>query len=104
MTAHCIHGFLSAHCASCRTCPHGLVASHCARCLAATTSAGYRRLAGTARPQPQSVEHQGFEIYWVPAIDGWQYRAPDSVASRESYRSVFLAQKAIDRLGPATTG
>lgn len=101
MTPVCIHGFRAEHCASCRTCPHGLTSSRCGRCRAAETSAARRLAILTSGNQPPSVKHQGFEIFWVPALDGWQYRAPDSAASAESYRSVFLARKAIDRLGSA---
>lgn len=45
-----------------------------------------------------SEEHAGFEIFFVPAVNGWQYRAPDSEPSPLSYRSAFLARKAVDQL------
>ena len=101
MTPVCIHGFSVEQCAACRTCPHGLMSSRCGRCQAAAASASRRRPKVSAGPAPLSQEHQGFEIFWAPAVDGWQYRAADSAASVESYRSVFLARKAIDGLATA---
>jgi hypothetical protein len=50
---------------------------------------------------PPSEEHAGFEIFYVPAVSGWQYRAPDSAPSRLSYRSAFLARKAVEQLRAA---
>jgi hypothetical protein len=44
------------------------------------------------------VAHEGFEIYYAPEVSGWQFRGPESVHSTQSYRSVFLARKAIDEL------
>jgi hypothetical protein len=49
-------------------------------------------------PQP-SETHAGYELYYDPAVSGWQFRSPDAEPSRESYRSAFLARKAIDALG-----
>jgi hypothetical protein len=46
-----------------------------------------------------SSTYNGFEILFQPALNGWQYRSPEATVSRESYRSEFLARKAIDRLG-----
>ena len=43
-------------------------------------------------------KHAGFEIFYVPEVSGWQYRAPDSTTSALSYRSVFLARKAVDEV------
>jgi hypothetical protein len=101
MTPLCIHGFRSEHCASCRTCPHGLVTAGCGRCLAASTSAARRRPAVTLETPP-SEEHAGFEIFYVPAVTGWQFRRPEAASSELSYRSVFLARKAIDALVAGT--
>jgi hypothetical protein len=98
MTSQCIHGFSTEQCAQCRPCPHGLPTSGCGRCQAASTSAARRRWAPNLANQPASEDHQGFEIFWVPDVDGWQFRAKDAAPSAESYRSVFLARKAIDRL------
>jgi hypothetical protein len=55
------------------------------------------------RPAPDAhsaklVAHEGFEIYYAPEVSGWQFRGPESVHSTQSYRSVFLARKAIDQL------
>jgi hypothetical protein len=103
MTSPCIHGFRAEQCASCRTCPHGLTASGCGRCLTAASTAARRRVNLTLPSQPASEDHNGFEIFYAPAVNGWLYRAPDSTASAESYRSVFLARKAIDSLSAAGT-
>ena len=103
MTAPCIHGFRADQCASCRTCPHGLTAGGCGRCLAASSTAARRRLSLAPIEQPAPEDHHGFEIFYAPAVNGWLFRAPDSTASAESYRSVFLARKAIDSLSPAAT-
>jgi hypothetical protein len=97
MTAICIHGFRTEECASCRTCPHGLTSSRCGRCIATAANAGRKRPAVSTVTRP-SVEHGGFEIYYVPAVSGWQYRSPDAGPSPLSYRSAFLARKAVDEL------
>lgn len=93
----CIHGFRTEQCASCRNCPHGLTTARCGRCIAANSSAARRRQTTTDEPHP-SEEHAGFEIFYVPAVKGWQFRRPDAAPSPLSYRSIFLARKAIDRL------
>jgi hypothetical protein len=95
MTSLCIHGFPADHCASCRNCPHGLVTSRCARCRA-TAAARTRRVA--VPDAPPSEEHAGYEIFFDPTVNGWLYRAPDATASSQSYRSAFLARKAVDQL------
>ena len=97
MTALCIHGFDAEQCASCHTCPHGLTASRCGRCAAASTTAA-RRKAKPAVETPPSVKHAGFEIFYVPEVSGWQFRGPDSTTSALSYRSIFLARKAVDEI------
>jgi hypothetical protein len=97
MTASCIHGFDAEQCASCHTCSHGLAAARCGRCAAAATASARRR-PKPAVETPPSVKHAGFEIYYVPEVSGWQYRAPDSTTSALSYRSVFLARKAVDEV------
>ncbi|HEX6139790.1 MAG TPA: hypothetical protein VF013_04905 [Candidatus Limnocylindria bacterium] len=91
----CIHGFIPDQCASCRTCPHGLSAARCGRCQAKPTTKVSER--GSAASQ----EHLGWEIIYVPALSGWQVRQPDTTPSADSYRSVFLARKAIERLQAA---
>jgi hypothetical protein len=92
MTAQCIHGFPLQQCVSCRTCPHDQVTSNCARCRA---EAAVRR-----RTQPavehESQEHEGYEIFYEPAVSGWRFRGADDAASPLSYRSAFLARKAVD--------
>jgi hypothetical protein len=102
MTSICKHGFPTAQCASCRTCPHGLSAAGCGRCLTAAATASRRRVVPAPTGDIASHDHEGYEIYYVPEVNGWQYRGPDAAASTESYRSVFLARKAIDHL-PART-
>ena len=98
MSSSCIHGFPVEQCASCRSCPHGLTASRCGRCLAETSAAARRRLAATPAPHPASEEHNGWEILYVPAVSGWQVRPPQADVIEGSYRSAFLARKAVDEL------
>jgi hypothetical protein len=98
----CIHGFRTEECASCRTCPHGLTASRCGRC-AASARAVSRRPRGVSTQTYPSEQHAGFEIFYVPAVSGWQYRGADAAASLLSYRSAFLARKAVDELAAART-
>ena len=99
MTLPCIHGFREQECAACQTCPHGLATSRCGRC-AATTTAAARRSVPRIEPPP-SEEYSGFEIYYDPDVSGWHFRSPDAVESPLSYRSAFLARKAVDELGDA---
>ena len=91
-TTQCIHGFPIEQCVSCRTCEHGQPITSCARCRAPATT---RRI-----PEPigdlSTHEHDGHEIFFDPAVSGWRYRAPDDAASQLSYRSAFLARKAVD--------
>lgn len=95
MTAQCIHGFPTQQCVACRMCPHDQVTSSCARCRA---ESAVRR-----RTQPDvehaSEEHAGYEIFYEPAVSGWRFRGTDEAASALSYRSAFLARKAVDGLG-----
>ena len=95
MTSPCIHGFLPQHCASCRTCEHGQTASACLRCR---TTVASRKAAAPPEVEP-SHEHGGYEIFFEPEASGWRYRSSDAAPSRESYRSAFLAHKAVDQLG-----
>jgi len=96
MSDSCVHGFPTNHCASCRTCPHGLVASRCGRCAARTTASARRKAAPAAGQQTPDEEREGWEIFYVPALTGWQVRAPQSSVMEGSYRSLFLARKAVD--------
>ena len=98
MTTQCIHGFPSSQCMSCRTCQHGQTATNCSRCRAATTA---RKPVAVAE-QP-SEDHAGFEIYYEPAVSGWRYRSEDASPSTLSYRSAFLARKAVDSLPDGAT-
>ena len=103
MTSPCIHGFRAEECAACRTCPHGLVSSQCGRCIkASSTPAGRKALISAVHSYP-SEQREGFEIFYEPAINGWRYRADESAPSVESYRSVFLARKAVDQLAAQAT-
>jgi hypothetical protein len=94
VTELCIHGFATDQCVSCRTCPHGQMTSACVRCRAALSA---RSASGAAIDHP-SEEHAGFEIFFEPAVSGWRYRGKDAAASELSYRSAFLARKAVDQL------
>jgi hypothetical protein len=96
MPGLCIHGFEAGQCAACRTCPHGLIATRCGQCLAesatissATTSAGAAR-------EPEA--RNGWEIFYAPEVSGWRVRAPEDAALPNSYRSLFLARKAVDQM------
>jgi hypothetical protein len=104
MTAPCIHGFRTDECNACRSCPHGLVISRCGRCLKASSTPAGRQALLVSHDDHPSEERSGFEIFYVPALSGWQVRADDDVASDESYRSVFLARKAVDELGAGDEG
>jgi hypothetical protein len=94
MSNPCVHGFRTDQCASCRTCVHGFVSSRCGRCNA-SRPARSTRVAPPAQA-PDSVEYAGFEIFYAPEVSGWRFRAPDAAPSVLSYRSAFLARKAID--------
>jgi len=76
--------------------------SACARCRA--TVAARKRVVPTAS-EPQH-EHAGYEIFFEPEVNGWRYRGADATPSALSYRSAFLARKAVDELGsePAAAG
>lgn len=102
MDSPCIHGFPAEQCASCRICPHGLLAARCGRCLTSTRTAAGRAAAATAAA-PHSEEHRGYEIFYVPDVSGWQYRDPDANSSALSYRSAFLARKAVDEAATRTS-
>jgi hypothetical protein len=45
---------------------------------------------------PAPEERGGFEIFYVPELSGWQFRDPDDRTSAVSYRSLFLARKAVE--------
>ena len=95
MTVQCIHGFPAQHCVACRTCPHDQVTSNCTRCRA--EAAVRRRNQPAVEHAPE--EHAGYEIFYEPAVSGWRFRGTDEAASALSYRSAFLARKAVDGLG-----
>lgn len=101
MSTPCIHGFQAGQCAACRPCAHGLTASRCSRCQA-EASAPARRTAASARRDatnaPDSEEHEGWEIFYVPEVSGWQLRAPEETVLPDSYRSLFLARKAVEQM------
>ena len=101
MTLPCIHGFRTDECSACRSCPHGLVSSRCGRCLKAVSTPALRRASINAHAVHPPEERAGFEIFYVPAVNGWQFRTDDSTPSAESYRSIFLARRAVDYLAAA---
>lgn len=78
MSPSCIHGFHQGQCASCSP-------------LAS-------RRPVDAPVDNASEERQGWEIFYVPALSGWQLRSPEATVTRDSYRSLFLARKAVDQL------
>jgi hypothetical protein len=96
MPAPCIHGFEAGQCASCRTCPHGLVATRCGQCLAETASTSLAATADGGLPEPEA--RNGWEIFYAPEVTGWRVRAPEAAVLPDSYRSLFLARKAVDEL------
>lgn len=98
MTSPCIHGFRTEECAACRTCPHGLITSQCGRCIKAASTPALRKAAITTHGHHPSEERAGFEIAYVPALNGWQILSDGAPTSSESYRSIFLARKAADEL------
>ena len=100
MTTLCIHGFRTDECASCRTCPHGLSAARCGRCVAVRRAVSRHPKVVSTQTYP-SEQHAGFEIFYVPAVSGWHYREADAAPSPLSYRSAFLARKAVDELAAA---
>jgi len=103
MTAPCIHGFRTEECTSCRTCPHGLVTSRCGRCIRASSTPAGRKALLVSHDEHPSEERHGYEIVYVPELSGWQVRSPDRAPSDESYRSIFLARKAVDEMAAVTT-
>ncbi|MGZ8562907.1 MAG: hypothetical protein ACXWWU_04725 [Candidatus Limnocylindria bacterium] len=103
MTSPCIHGFRPEQCAACRTCPHGLVTSQCGRCIKASSTPALRKAAITTHGHHPSEERGGFEIVYVPALNGWQIQSDGEPTSPESYRSLFLARKAAERMAAEPT-
>lgn len=101
MPSSCIHGFADGQCAACRTCPHGLTTARCGRCIADAAAASRRptsavRRAEAEAPVPEPEERDGWEIFYDPAVSGWQVRGPEARLMPDSYRSLFLARKAVD--------
>lgn len=104
MTDRCIHGFEAQTCASCRRCQHGILEARCAICAPRTARQATVQLANeAARP---SETHRGYEISYVPRERSWYIRAEDETDPvKGSYRSAFLARRAIDAIldAPAPT-
>jgi hypothetical protein len=97
MTDRCIHGFEPQTCASCRRCVHGLAESRCGVCVPRTAREATLMLAND-QPRPPE-EHRGYQILYVAGQRSWFTRPdPDAPLSAESYRSSFLARRAIDRM------
>ncbi len=94
MPSPCIHGFSVEQCASCRTCPHGLLLARCRQCSPVITTTK-RSAAALAAPEVTAEEHLGYEIVFVPAVSGFHYRDADGNSSPLSYRSAFLARRAV---------
>jgi hypothetical protein len=97
MSGLCIHGFEAGQCASCRTCQHGLVTSRCGQCQAASTARS-RTARSTDASSPEPEARNGWEIFYAPEVSGWRVRAPEEAALPDSYRSLFLARKAVDHM------
>lgn len=85
-------------------CQHGFPVHQCASCRIAAAAAAARRGATTTPPVPQAEQHLGYEIFYVQAVSGWQYRGPDASPSPLSYRSAFLARKAVDEVAARSSG
>ena len=77
-------------------CIHGFQAGQCSRCL--DDASRRTAVAAAADPEVPSEQRGDWEIVYVPALTGWQVRAPDAEALPDSYRSLFLARKAVDAL------
>lgn len=95
MSGLCIHGFEAGQCASCQTCQHGLIASRCGQCSAASSA---RSRAAADDPSVEPEARNGWEIFYAPEVSGWRVRAPEAAALPDSYRSLFLARKAVDQM------
>jgi hypothetical protein len=78
------------------TCSHGFQKARCARCNAETTATARRRTSAVPAATPPSEEHRGWNIFYEPAVSGWQVRAPEAATMEGSFRSLFLARKAVD--------
>lgn len=70
--------------------------SNCTKCRAPAPT---RKASQVVGPVPPTEEHGGYEVYFEPEVSGWRYRGAESAPSPLSYRSAFLARKAIDQLG-----
>jgi hypothetical protein len=66
----------------------------CTNCRSSATRKVVEPVADQATHQ-----HAGHEIFYEAAVSGWRYRGADAAASQLSYRSAFLARKAVDEQG-----
>lgn len=97
MSGLCIHGFEAGQCASCRTCRHGLIKIRCGECLSESVAAP-RASAAASDPASEPEARNGWEIFYAPEVSGWRVRAPEAAVLPDSYRSLFLARKAVDQM------
>jgi hypothetical protein len=74
------------------SCIHGFQQGQCATCSPVDSRPADSATDGT------SEERQGWEIFYVPAVSGWQLRSPEATVVPDSYRSLFLARKAVDHM------
>jgi hypothetical protein len=101
MSGLCIHGFDAGQCASCLTCQHGLVSSRCGACISGSAArARTTRPAAALSAEPEA--RNGWEIFYAPEVSGWRVRAPEAAVLPDSYRSLFLARKAVDQMTPSS--
>lgn len=63
--------------------------------MAESSAVARRKPVLASQPQPDE-EREGWEIFFVPALSGWQVRAPEAAVMDGSFRSLFLARKAVD--------
>ncbi len=100
MSLPCIHGFEAGQCASCRTCIHGMPVTRCGQCLAGSRARS--QVSSTPNgPISEPEARNGWEIFYAPEVSGWRVRAPEAAVLPDSYRSLFLARKAVDQMTPS---
>jgi hypothetical protein len=86
------------------SCIHGFQPGQCGRCSPDTSQFARRSTKSDPLLESTPEERLGWEIFYVPAVTGWRVRQPDTTALAASYRSLFLARKAVDALVASQPG